>query len=75
MKKLLSLLLPLLLLLSGCGSQPPQVPQLTRVGFSQLGKAHLGKLRLNRRFLAAAAQQKHQHQQGAKDFLHGLPPF
>ena len=37
MKRLLSLLLPLLLLLSGCGSQPPQVPQLTRVGFSQLG--------------------------------------
>ena len=37
MKKLLSLLLPLLLLLSGCGSQPPQVSQLTRVGFSQLG--------------------------------------
>ena len=36
MKKMLCLLM-LLLLLTGCGSEPVQEPQLTRVGFSQLG--------------------------------------
>ena len=36
MKKMLCLM-TLLLLLTGCGSEPVQEPQLTRVGFSQLG--------------------------------------
>ena len=36
MRRLLSIIL-LLLLLTACGSEPVQEPQLTRVGFSQLG--------------------------------------
>ena len=36
MRRLLSMIL-LLLLLTACGSEPVQEPQLTRVGFSQLG--------------------------------------
>ena len=37
MKRFCSLMLLLLLLLSGCAEAPPPEPQLTRVGFSQLG--------------------------------------
>ena len=37
MKKILSALLMLVLLLYGCGKEAPVEPQLTKVGFTQLG--------------------------------------